>query len=423
MKIIYIIHQFYPEYYTGTEKFVLSIANMMQRLGNRVRVITYSSYDDLSDTTGSDTARSDTTGENLFVREFLYKGIPVTAFNYKRLPEDLNYGFTSPDLAKAAYDFFKKEKPDIVHVGHPMRTGELIKALKLQGIPYIITLTDFWLLCPKHILLTASGNLCSGPEKGKACKKFCPEFPAKMISQRIRSAKDVLAGAKRVLSPSRFLADIFKKEFTDINIGIINHGISYCRIEKNSKIYKKDDGLTFFYGGSFNRFKGLHLLIDAFTKISSDRILLKIYGSGGADKEYNMLLKKMAENDARIQFCGVFSEDQVGRILKSVDVAVVPSLWYENYPLVLHEALACNVPVIASDAGGMAEKTKNGVNGFTFQIGSADHLKKVLKAITDDPEMLNSLKENIKNHMMPTIEQEAYAYEREYKRAVLSCVS
>ena len=81
------------------------------------------------------------------------------------------------------------------------------------------------------------------------------------------------------------------------------------------------------------------------------------------------------------------------------------------------------MPVITSDIGGMAEKIKNGVNGFTFKVGSADHLKKVLKAITDDPQILNSLKKNIKNHMMPTIEQEAYAYEREYKRAVLSCVS
>ena len=97
---------------------------------------------------------------------------------------------------------------------------------------------------------------------------------------------------------------------------------------------------------------------------------------------------------------------------------IIPSLWYENYPLVLHEALASNVPVIATDAGGMSEKIKDGENGFLFPIGDSDTLYEIMDAVREEPEVLNTLKENIEDMFIPTVEQEAYSYEREYKRAV-----
>jgi len=52
--------------------------------------------------------------------------------------------------------------------------------------------------------------------------------------------------------------------------------------------------------------------------------------------------------------------------VKEIDVLIVPSIWYENYPLILHEALVCNVPVITSNIGGMAEKISDGFNGYTL---------------------------------------------------------
>ena len=116
-----------------------------------------------------------------------------------------------------------------------------------------------------------------------------------------------------------------------------------------------------------------------------------------------------------MEFCGLYSEDQTGEILSNVDVVVVPSLCYENYPMALHEALACNVPVVATNLGGIAEKIQDGVNGFLFNVGDSQQLQTVLERIVKDPSVLNPLKRNIDSMVIPGIEQEAYSYSRVYK--------
>ncbi len=408
MKILYLVHQFYPEYYTGTEKFVFNMASMMQKFGCKVKVVTYSFYDN---------SFYDRKRENILIREFLYKGIPVLAFKYTIPPPDLHYGLLRDDnLIRVATEILLKEKPDILHVGHPMRVSEFIRACIDLKIPYIITITDYWLLCPKVILYTSREILCFGPEGGNACRALCPELPSDMIVNRLSLSKFILANAKFAISPSLFLSSIFRKEFRDLEIKVINHGIPYSTIKKNRKSYKKGDKLTFFYGGSLNLHKGIHVLIEAFKKISSNNVSLKIYGSG--NEEYTHYIRMLVKDDRRIELCGVFHQDEVGEILSNIDITIVPSIWYENYPLILHESLACNVPVVASNIGGMAERIEDGVNGLLFNVGDSNHLKEILHQLIDNPEQINTLKSNIEKQMIPTVEQEAFSYYRLYKLAI-----
>jgi glycosyltransferase involved in cell wall biosynthesis len=125
-------------------------------------------------------------------------------------------------------------------------------------------------------------------------------------------------------------------------------------------------------------------------------------------------LLQLAEGDKRIEFCGPYQPTEVGEILQGIDVVVVPSTWYENYPLALHEALACNVPVIATDTGGAAEEVVNSINGFTFRIGDEDDLKSKLQHVVQNPEILNEIKKNLEPHIPVLVEEEAYKYERLY---------
>jgi glycosyltransferase involved in cell wall biosynthesis len=406
MKIIYLVHQFYPEHYTGTEKFLLNISSMMQKIGYDVKVFTYSFYND---------SYFDKYSNGIMYKEFLYKGIPIIAFKHKEIPLDIHITLQNIYPQELLKEIMQVEKPDILHVGHPMRMTDFIKiAIKLD-IPYVITLTDFWLMCPKYILFNSINQLCEGPENGQNCKKYCPEFSS--IEERLEMCRYILFNAKKVYSLSLFVATMFKKEYADLNIKIINHGISYDKIKISKNNYSKDNQIIFCYAGTLAPHKGVHIILDAFKKINSNKIQLKIYGSGHNESYVNQL-KKIAKNDRRIQFCGVFSENEVGEIFSKVDLVIVPSLWYENYPLVLHEALACNVPVIASNVGGMAEKISDGKNGFTFEIGNSNSLKKIIEMIINNPDLLNQLKNNLKNFILPTVEQEAYAYEREYKSLV-----
>jgi len=93
MKILYLIHQFYPEFYTGTEKFVLNLSRMMQKAGNRVKVITYSFYED---------SFYDQRRGEILCKEFLYKGTPVLAIKHKQVPKDLHHALENTALAEIA---------------------------------------------------------------------------------------------------------------------------------------------------------------------------------------------------------------------------------------------------------------------------------------------------------------------------------
>lgn len=410
MKILYAIHQFYPEYQAGTEKVFLNIAMMMQKAGNNVKVLTYSFYDD---------SFYDKNVGNILFKEFTYKGIPVIAFRHKKIPANVHFSLRNKDMADIAEYILKKEKPDVLHICHPMRMIEFAYASRLLRIPYTITLTDYFLICPKIILFT-SRTLCVGPEKGHMCEKLCPELSSDMIIQRLKTTEDILLNAKKIMCPSRFVATIFKKEFKEINIKIIKHGIDNKLMKKNEKIYKTEDKIMFCYVGTIIHHKGVHILLDAFRNLVTTNAILKIYGPEGADESYIKKFKDVAKEDRRIEICGTFDNDKIGDIFSDIDVVVIPSLCYESYSLVLHEALSCNIPVIASNAGVMAEKITDGVNGYTFRLGDPNHLKETLETIIDDPTILNSLKKGINRYMVPTVEQETYVYEKEYKHITQS---
>src|ERR1043166_7777107 len=112
MKILFVVHQFYPMHYTGTEKFLLNLATVMQKWGHNVKVVTYSFYEDSS---------YDSQMNGVLLKEFLYKGIPVVACKQKAPPEDLNWGIENGGIAELADRVLRKESPDIVHVAHGMR--------------------------------------------------------------------------------------------------------------------------------------------------------------------------------------------------------------------------------------------------------------------------------------------------------------
>ena len=90
----------------------------------------------------------------------------------------------------------------------------------------------------------------------------------------------------------------------------------------------------------------------------------------------------------------------------------------DNYPFKLHEAHACNEPVIASEKKSMAEIIKDGENGYAPEAGSSERLGKILKCLIDNPQEFNFLKAKIRHQMIPTIEQEVYACKRIYKAAI-----
>jgi glycosyltransferase involved in cell wall biosynthesis len=409
MNILYIVHQFYPDSYSGTEKFLLNVASSVQRDGHFAQVATYTLAEKIKDFQRK---------QNLLSRDYNYRGLPVTSVRHQKLPLDINANCSNRDIYRFALEYLQKKADfDIIHIAHPMRMTPFAQAAMEIGIPYIITFTDFWSICPKITLQTSAGMLCGGPEGGKACARYCPELQPDFIQNRLAQMRLTLSRANALVSPSKFLSSIFRKEFPDFNIQVIPHGMDLQHFRSNFKKYQTGDKITFSYCGGFSPHKGVHILIKAFLALNPGNAELKLYGSSFNEYEYYRQLQNLVGKDERVRFCGAYNEEQVGEIMSGGDVLVLPSLWYENYPLVLHEALTCNVPVIASNIGGMAEKIIDSVNGFTFQVGDEQDLAFRMKRILDNPEILNDLKERMKGYIPPRTEEEAYLYQRLYSSA------
>jgi len=407
MKIIYLVHQFYPHYFSGTEKFILNLATTMQAQGHKVKVITYTFRSDMKD------YKKD---GGIIYKQYFVKGVPVLSFSYDKTPADVHYAAGEQSLQDFAEKVLAKEKPDIVHVGHPMRVFSFIKAAVNLKIPYIITPTDFWLLCYRGIMVNAKGNLCSRPDSGNACEANCPDLPAGFVRSRLQATRDILTRAEYVCAPSNFLGNIFRNEIPSLKIKIVNLGL--CRLSYSLKKYgKKGQKIKFIYGGTWLPHKGVHILLEAFSKTRNKNAVLYVYGFG-PDEEYNAHIQNYAKKDPRIILKGRFKEDDMDNIFMEADVSIVPSIWWENTPYMMNEALARCVPAIVSDVGGLTEKVKHNHNGFVFRMGDAKQLKDIIEKIMDNPQILNTVQKNLVQFVQQTVEQEAYAYEKLYKECL-----
>jgi glycosyltransferase involved in cell wall biosynthesis len=92
---------------------------------------------------------------------------------------------------------------------------------------------------------------------------------------------------------------------------------------------------------------------------------------------------------------GEFDRDAVSTTYAAIDVIVVPSIWPENSPLVVHEAFMAGVPVVAARTGGLAELVADGVNGLLYEPRSVAELTAALQTILDDPSRLEAFADRI----------------------------
>ena len=270
MKILYVIHQFYPEFHSGTEKFLLNLSSAIQRDGHFIQIVTY---------TLSEHQEAVPCNSSLATRNYIYQGLPVLSVKHRHLPYNLHTSCWDPDIYSYAKELLQTATPyDLVHIAHPMRLLSFAKAAMDLEIPYMITLTDFWMMCPKTLLQTSSGSLCAGPEGGPVCRKLCVDMHPDFIRDRLVLVREILSAAKALVSPSKFLAAMFEKEFPFIKPGVIPHGMDFRYLKPNLKQYSNQDDVVFAYCGTLAPNKGVHLLLKAFLKLNPGNGKLKISG-------------------------------------------------------------------------------------------------------------------------------------------------
>jgi glycosyltransferase involved in cell wall biosynthesis len=414
LKILYVVHQFFPRHLTGTETYTYELARAAQQSGHDASVLCYE-HSNLPGVPRKGVLHDE------------YDGIPVTRFCYdsRTWKNPTLYEYWNEEFRELANTFFQKQRPDIIHFTHnSLLSAALLDAARGLAIPTILTLTDFWYICPRMQLVRQNGALCEGPVGELDCYE-CFHAPAldrwrfitgrlpgfarkavaalrsrlkrKVLTARASSDKFLDAALNRaprlkeaiklvdiVIVATRFLRDMFQKNgFDTSRWRLINFGINTALLDRAQRT--PANSFRFAFVGTLNHHKGCHVLIDVFKEIPGESLELQIYGSETQFPDYARALRKSAAADSRIKFRGTFHREDIGRVLAGMDALVMPSLWYENSPLMLLFALASHTPVIATDVGGLSEFIRDDENGLLFKAGDAGSLRAAMKRFLDDP--------------------------------------
>ena len=330
-------------------------------------------------------------------------------------------------------------------------SASVIQSIKDKNIPVVLTLTDFWFICPRVNLLKGDGSLCDGQTTPWDCLKcklwdagiyhglssiFSESINEKMLTwasqhsniNRVRGLRGMaldmehrkvylskmLQMADCVTAPSTILGDIINASNPTQNIKVIYSGHDLTWM-KTLPPKKPSNLLRIAYIGQIIPIKGVHVLLSAFRAVGfGNQAELLIFGDHNKDRAYFQRLGETSVgHEAVVKFNGPFSHENLGTILSEIDVLVVPSLWYENNPRVIQEAYASKTPVIASNVGGISEFVKNEVNGLLFERGDVDALARQLRRFVDEPGLLEKLKTGIPN--VKSIDEEVHELEQIYQ--------
>jgi len=404
VNILYIIHQFYPNHYSGTERVVFETASYMQKLGHKVTILTYSHEDNYTYQNSQD---------EIMYKEFMYQGLNVIAVKSDSNAYNSSYFV---DSQSPVYKFLiEKINPQIVHVAHLMYMYSFLKAVKKLHIPYVVSLTDFWLICHRAQMVTSAGDLCSGPKEGKQCKEICLGLEKEYYEKRFALAHEILSQSKANIVSSQFLQNAMSQFVSNFHSQYIPYGLNFSYLSTNNEIYDRNSRIRFLFSGTLSKHKGIDIVIRAFKSLKKDNFELNIYGNGPL-KDFVMREVKHVKN---IHYHGSYSKEDTKNLIKNSDIVLVPSAWYENNPIILQEMIAANIPPIVSDVGSLPEMVEDKKTGFIFEMSNLVSLKQVIEDIITNPTGLNGIKSNMyNNYKVITIEQQVLSYIDIYNQVV-----
>lgn len=405
MRILLIVHQFFPEFAGGTERVTLNFARMAQRAGHHVRILACT-----VEPAKSGANLGSPSGAGLL--EMVYEGIPVSLIQRSDLPSTADISLdVDPVVLSRLIEWMAIQRFDVAHVMHSMRMGSAIMAVQKSLIPYIIHLTDFYLPCARVNLVNLQNELCAGPDEGIRCALQCavPPWTAGTYTDRYRRTHAILLGAGVRIAPSEYVADRYRSSFPGIAITVIPHGIDLLAMSaasNNAPKKARDRPLQLIFIGSIVPQKGLDLLIHALAKVKNLNIELKIIGGFYGNSDYQKEVAEIASTDSRIEFYGVLDQQGVYIELMKADLLCLPSKVPESFSLVLHESAAAGVPMLVSDLGAPAQMVYANDCGQVLPHSDVSAWAEAIKSVVTDRSLLAHWRTNL---FLPLrIEEEAF---------------
>jgi glycosyltransferase involved in cell wall biosynthesis len=314
--------------------------------------------------------------------------------------------------APAAFDWFKfanrdaafpdefrrllrEIRPEIIHFHHFAFFGlEAFRIAKetLPNCRVIFTAHEYLLICNAYgqMVTKQDQHLCyqATPE---ACHACFPQYSQADFFLRRHYANLFLPALDAIIAPSRFMSHRLAHWGLDPSrIRVIENvtgpGPSVAASAPNTSPTRP---LRVGFFGQISRLKGIVVLLQAANQLEQDganRISIEIHGDYRGQPpefqaEFLALLKQAGSN---VHYHGPYRPEDVDMLMQQVAAIVVPSIWWENSPVVIQEAFRNKRPVICSGIGGMAEKVRNGVDGWHFAVSNSMNLAAVLAELAEN---------------------------------------
>ncbi|MBK3757419.1 glycosyltransferase family 4 protein [Stutzerimonas frequens] len=291
------------------------------------------------------------------------------------------------EMRRHVRDVIQREQPDIV-VSNNL-TGWSISAwdeISAAGLPIVQVLHDLYLLCPKDTMFN----------HGRSCQRQCGLCSTFRLGHARASTQ-----VSTVIGVSRFILERITAQgyFSRARQHVV-HNCTPAETGMGSRLKSRSGHpLRFGYIGTLSENKGVGWLITQFQRLGIDA-RLDIAGRGKLD--YEARLKAMAD-PAKVSFLGYCDRDE---FMQSIDVLVVPSLWAEPFGLVAVEGCANQLPVIASDMGGLPEIIRDRHNGLLCSPDDPDSLGIAMLWLYIDGTLRQRLASQARASVLPLLDME-----------------
>lgn len=295
-------------------------------------------------------------------------------------------------------------RPTVVHFHHYVHLGvELIREVHKYSpdIRIVLTLHEYLAICHSQgQMMKTGGQLCLKASP-LDCHGCFPERTPQEFFMRELFVKSFLNLVDLFICPSDFLRRRYIAwGLPAAKLEVVENGQPRGASAEPETVTEAMLPARFAVLGQLSRLKGSFVLLDAVRLLPKKvrrSIRIEIHGSVQyqVDEFKERFESALADLADTVQFCGPYRPDTVGGIIRRAGWIIVPSIWWENSPLVIQEAFAHGRPVICSDIGGMAEKVRPGIDGLHFRAGSASDLASCLEWAAADPARWDRLKKGV----------------------------
>jgi glycosyltransferase involved in cell wall biosynthesis/GT2 family glycosyltransferase len=416
LRIMHVVHGWPPFDHGGSEWYARSLAT--EQTG-RHRVSAFVRFADLTRASGDRVAYLD---EGVRVR--------LVCNNFGQRNPLARNSLVNRQMGQQLARFIRDERPDLVHIHHLAGHGaNLAHVAADTGVPVVYQVQDWWAGCARSNLGLRDGSLCPGPRPDRcaSCLPMTgirPRRPLNIALHLLR--RTVLRRALR--RPAAYImgSDAILGWYRDHGLlvdsapaHVLEYGVDVQRLLVRgmpAEAFTGSRPLCLGVIGAVMPHKGAHVAVDAIAGLPEGRVRLEIWGRTDAAPEYVTAVRDRAR-ELCTTWHGAFEESKKQEVLAGLDLLLVPSTAMESFGLVAREAMACGVPVLASELGALAGLRLGELGcGAFFPPEDSKTLRALIEAILADPGLLARWRSNLP---MPTsVAEHARAVDRVYRQIV-----